>query len=238
MEIDRSRRQSKASEPPEKIRELLKEFQDILPDDLPNELLPCLTHQHEVVEEPGSKPTFRAPFRLSPTEPADMKKRIEYLLAKELIRPSTFPYGAPLLFTPKSDGSLRMCIGYRALDWQTIKNKYPIPRIDDLLDQLQGATVLSNLDLRSRYWQIRMADNSIHKTTFRNRYGSYDYMVMPFGLSSVPTTFQVETNHIIRPLLEKCMVVYLDNILIYSRDMKQRIEHLRRVFEILRRERF
>ncbi|GJP56376.1 hypothetical protein CLOM_g15431 [Closterium sp. NIES-68] len=228
----------KTSETPEKIKELLKEFQDILLDDLPNELPPYRTHQHEIVEEPGSKPTFRAPYRLSPTELTDMKKQIEYLLAKGLIRPSTSPYGAPVLFTPKLDGSLRMCIDYRALNKQTIKNKYPIPRIDDLLDQLRGAMVFSKLDLRSGYWQIRMADNSIHKTAFRTRYGSYEYLVMPFGLTNAPATFQAEMNHILRPLLDECVVVYLDDILIYSRDMKQHVEHLRRVFEILRRERF
>ncbi|GJP30128.1 hypothetical protein CLOM_g22514 [Closterium sp. NIES-68] len=228
----------KTLEPPGKIKELLKEFQDILSDDLPNELPPYRTHQHEIVEEPGSKPTFRAPYRLSPKELTDMKKQIQYLLAKGLIRPSTSPYGAPVLFTPKPDGSLRMCIDYRALNKQTIKNKYPIPRIDDLLDQLQGATVFSKLDLRSGYWQIRMADNSIHKTAFQTRYGSYEYLVMPFALTNAPATFQSEMNHILRPLLDECVVVYLDDILIYSRDMKQHVEHLRRVFEILRRERF
>ncbi|GJP73421.1 hypothetical protein CLOP_g4136 [Closterium sp. NIES-67] len=191
-----------------------------------------------IIEEPGSKPTFRAPYRLSPTELTDMKKQIEYLLAKGLIRPSTSPYGAPVLFTPKPDGSLRMCIDYRALNKQTIKNKYPIPRIDDLLDQLRGATVFSKLDLRSGYWQIRMADNSIYKTAFRTRYGSYEYLVMPFGLTNAPATFQAEMNHILRPLLDECVVVYLNDILIYSRDMKQHVEHLRRAFKILRRERF
>ncbi|GJP54460.1 hypothetical protein CLOM_g13546 [Closterium sp. NIES-68] len=171
-------------------------------------------------------------------ELADMKKQIEYLLTKGLIRPSTSPYGAPVLFTPKPDGSLRMCIDYRALNQQTIKNKYPIPRIDDLLDQIWGATVFSKLDLRSGYWQIRMAEYSIHKTAFRTRYGSYKYMVMPFGLTNAPATFQAEMNHILYPLLDECVVVYLDNILIYSRDMKLHVEHLRRVFDILRRERF
>ncbi|CAI7869130.1 unnamed protein product, partial [Closterium sp. NIES-53] len=154
----------KTLELPPAIQKLLEEFKDVLPDDLPDQLPPYGTHQHEIIEEPGSKPTFRAPrYRLSPTELADMKKQIEYLLDKGLIRPSTSPYGAPVLFTPKPDERLRMCINYRALNKQTIKNK---------------------------------------------------------------------------PLLDECVVVYLDDILIYSRDMKQHIEHLRRVFEILRREKF
>ncbi|CAI7745153.1 unnamed protein product [Closterium sp. NIES-53] len=213
----------KTLELPPAIQKLLEEFEDVLPDDLPDQLPPYRTHQHEIIEEPGSKPTFRAPYRLSPTELADMKKQIEYL---------------PVLFTPKPDGSLRMCIDYRALNKQTIKNKYPIPRIDDLIDQLCAATIFSKLDLRSGYWHIRMADNSIHKTAFRTRYGSYEYLIMPFGLTNAPATFQAEMNHILRPLLDECVVVYLFDILIYSRDMKQHIEHLRRVFEILRREKF
>ncbi|CAI7893932.1 unnamed protein product [Closterium sp. NIES-53] len=230
--------EKKTLELPPAIQKLLEEFEDVLLDDLPDQLPPYRTHQHEIIEEPGSKPTFRAPYRLSPTELANMKKLIEYLLDKGLIRPSTSPYGALVLFTPKPDGSLRMCIDYRALNKQTIKNKYLIPRIDDLLDQLRGAIVFSKLELRSGYWQIRMADNSIHKTAFRTRYGSYEYLVMPFGLTNAPATFQAEMNHILRPLLDECMVVYLDDILIYSRDMKQHIEHLRRVFEILRWEKF
>ncbi|CAI7877024.1 unnamed protein product, partial [Closterium sp. NIES-54] len=167
-----------------------------------------------------------------------MKKQIEYLLDRQLIRTSTSPYGAPVLFTPKPDGSLRMCIDYRALNKQTVKNKYPIPRIDDLLDQLRGATVFSKLDLRSGYSQIKMADNSIHKMAFRTRYGSYEYLVMPFGLCNAPATFQAEMNHILRPLLDECVMVYLDDILIYSKNMKEHVEHLRKVFEILRKNRF
>ncbi|GJP84359.1 hypothetical protein CLOP_g14420 [Closterium sp. NIES-67] len=212
-EVERD--EEKTSEPPREIKEILKEFQDILLDDLPDELPLYRMHQHEIVEEPGSKPTFRAPYRLSPTELADMKKQIEYLLAKGLIRPSTSPYSAPVLFMQKPNGSLCMCIDYRALNKQTIQNKYPIPRIDDLLDQLRGAMVFSKLDLRSGYWQIRMGDNSVRIVRV-----------------------SAEMNHILCPLLNECVVVYLDDILVYSRDMHQHVEHLRRVFEILQRERF
>ncbi|GJP81430.1 hypothetical protein CLOP_g11581 [Closterium sp. NIES-67] len=113
----------------------------------------------------------------------------------------------------------------------TIKNIYPIPRTDDLLDQLRRATVFSKLDLRSGYWQIRMANNSINKTAFCTRYGSYEYLVMPFRLTNAPATFKADMNHILRPLLDECVVVYLDNILIYSRDMKQHVERLRLVFD-------
>ncbi|CAI7843342.1 unnamed protein product, partial [Closterium sp. NIES-53] len=197
---------------------------------------PAHTHEHEIEEEPGAKPISRAPYRLSPTELKDMKKQIEYLLDRQLIRPSTSPYGAPVLFTPKPDGSLR--IDYRALNKQTVKNKYPIPRIDDLLDQLRGATVFSKLDLQSGYWQIKMADNLIHKTAFRTRYGSYEYLVMPFGLCNAPAAFQAEMNHIMWPLLDECVVVYLDDILIYSKNMKEHVEHLRKVFKILRKNKF
>ncbi|GJP84906.1 hypothetical protein CLOP_g14952, partial [Closterium sp. NIES-67] len=217
---------------------LICKHADIFPDDLLPGLLPKRDHDHKIQLEPGAQPTVRTQWRLTQPELDELRRQLDYLLEKGLTRPSTSPYGAQVLFTPKQDGSLRMCIDYRALNKQTIKNKYPIPRIDDLLDQLRGATVFSKLDLRSGYWQIRMADDSVHKTAFRTRYGSYEYLVMSFGLTNAPATFQAELNHILRPLLDECVVVYLDDILIYSRDMQQHVEHLRRVFEILRRERF
>ncbi|CAI7877230.1 unnamed protein product [Closterium sp. NIES-53] len=221
---------------PAAVKEVLEQYKDIMLDNLPAGVPPTRTQEHEIVEEPGAKPVSRAPYHLSPTELTDMKKQIEYLLDRQLIRPSTSPYSAPVLFTPKPYGSLRMCIDYRALNKHTVKNKYPIPRTDDLLDQLHGAIVFSKLDLRSGYWQIKMADNSIHKMAFCIRHGSY--LVMLFGLCNAPATFQAEMNHILRPLLDKCVVVYLDDILIYSKNMREHMEHLRKVFEILRKKRF
>ncbi|CAI7882166.1 unnamed protein product [Closterium sp. NIES-54] len=144
----------KTLELPPAIQKLLEEFEDVLPDDLPDQLPPYRTHQHEIIKEPGSKPTFRAPYRLSPTELADMKKQIEYLLDKGLIRPSTSPYGAPVLFTLKPDGSLRMCIDYRALNKQTIKNKYPIPRVQRL--GVLSLGVLRQGVLSLGVWRVRV----------------------------------------------------------------------------------
>ncbi|CAI7773157.1 unnamed protein product [Closterium sp. NIES-53] len=226
------------AELPAEVKKVLERYKDIMANDLPAGVPPARTHEHEIVEEPGAKPVSRAPYRLSPTELTDMKKQIEYLLDRQLIRPSTSPYGALVLFTPKPDDNFRMCIDNHAMKKQTIRNKYPIPCIDYLLDQLRGATVFSKLDFRSGYWQIKMADNSVHKMAFRTRYGSYEYLVMPFGLCNAPTTFQVEMNHILRPLLDKCMVVYLDDILIYSKNMKEHVEHLQKVFEILWKNKF
>jgi hypothetical protein len=161
---------------------------------------------------------------------------LQELLDKGFIHPSTSPYGAPILFVKKKDGSLRMCIDYRALNKLTIKNRYPLPRIDEIFDRVHGAKVFSKLDLRSGYHQIRIQDQDISKTAFRTRYGHYEFMVMPFGLTNAPATFQRLVNDIFRPLLDNCVVVYLDDILIYSPDLATHQEHLRQVFEILRRE--
>ncbi|CAI7889493.1 unnamed protein product [Closterium sp. NIES-53] len=208
---------------PAALQEVLKEYKDIMPDDLPAGVPPARTHEHEILEEPGAKSVSLAPYRLSPIEPADMKKQVEYILDKKLIHPSTSLYGARVLFAPKPDGSVQMCIDYCALNKHTVKNKYPIPRIDDILDQLRGATVFLKLDLWSGYWHIKMADNSIHKTAFHTKYGSYKYLVMPFRLCNAPATFRAEMNDILRPLQDECMVVYLDDILIYSKNMKKHV---------------
>jgi hypothetical protein len=171
---------------------------------------------------------------LSPIELKELKKQLKELLDKGLIRPGTSPYGSPVLFVKKKDGSLRLCIDYRALNKVTIKNKYPLPRVDDLLDQLRGAKYFSKLDLRNGYWQVRIKESDIKKTAFRTRYGHFEFLVLPFGLSNAPTTFMRLMNDVLFPYLDKFVIVYLDDILIFSRTREEHLQHLRLVLEKLR----
>ena len=156
---------------------------------------------------------------------------------KGFIRPSVSPFGAPVLFVKKKDGSLRMCVDYRGLNKVTRKNSYPLPRIDDLFDQLQGARIFSKIDLRSGYHQVRVAEGDIPKTAFCTRYGHYESLVMPFGLTNAPATFMALMNNIFHPYLDKFILVYLDDILVYSKDMGEHTKHLRLVFQLLREHR-
>jgi hypothetical protein len=154
---------------------------------------------------------------MSESELAELRKQLQELLDKGFIRPSTSPYGAPILFVKKKDGSMRMCVDYRMLNKITVKNRYPLPRIDELLDRLHGAKYFSKLDLTSGYYQIRIKDEDIHKTAFRTRYGHYEFTVMPFGLCNAPATFQRLMNDVFRPYLDKFVLVYLDDIFLNRR---------------------
>ena len=184
--------------------------------------------------EPGASPISKAPYRMAPVELAELKKQIEELLEKGFIRPSVSPWGAPVLFVKKKDGSMRLCIDYRQLNKVTIKNKYPMPRIDDLLDQLVGASVFSKIDLRSGYHQLRVRVEDVPKTAFRTRYGHYEFLVMPFGLTNAPAVFMDYMNRIFRPYLDKFIVVFIDDILIYSKNEEEHREHLGIALRVLR----
>jgi len=164
---------------------------------------------------PGTGSVSMAPYRMAPIELVELKKQIEELMEKQFIRSSTSPWGAPVLLV-KKDGSSRLCVDYKQLNKMTIKNKYPLPRIDDLMDQLHGSSVFSMIDLRSGYHQILVKADDVQKTTFRSRYGHYEYVVMPFGVTNAPTVFMDYMNRIFIPFLDKFIVVFIDDILIYS----------------------
>ncbi|GKC36096.1 putative reverse transcriptase domain-containing protein, partial [Tanacetum coccineum] len=155
---------------------------------------------------------------------------------KGFIRPSSSPWGAPILFVKKKDGSFRMCIDYRELNKLTVKNRYPLPRIDDLFDQLQGSSIYSKIDLRSGYHQLRVREEDIPKTAFRTRYGHYEFQVMPFGLTNAPAVFMDLMNRVCKPYLDKFVIVFIDDILIYSRNEKEHEEHLKTILELLKKE--
>ncbi|GKB84985.1 putative nucleotidyltransferase, ribonuclease H [Tanacetum coccineum] len=171
-----------------------------------------------------------------PEEMQELSNQLQELTDRGFIRPSTSPWGAPVLFVKKKDGSFRMCIDYRELNKLTIKNRYPLPRIDDLFDQLQGSSVYSKIDLRSGYHQLRVRERDIPKTAFRTRYGHYEFQVMPFGLTNAPAVFMDLMNRVCKPYLDKFVIVFIDDILIYSRNEEEHASHLRIILELLRKE--
>jgi len=217
--------------------EIMSEYKDVFPDDLPSTLPPKREVDHKIELLPGSQPTHQGIYRMSPAELDELKKQLDQLLSYGFIRPSTSPYGAPVLFVKKKDGSMRMCIDYRALNRITIKNRYPLPRVDELFDRLRGAKYFSKMDLRSGYHQVRIHPDDIHKTAFRTRYGHYEFLVLPFGLTNAPATFMHLMNSIFRPFLDKFVIVFLDDILIYSRTLAEHKQHVRQVLELLRENR-
>jgi len=185
---------------------------------------------------PGIVPISKAPYRMAPTELEVLKKQLQEYSDKGLIRPSTSPWGAPVLLANKKDGGKRLCIDYRELNKVTIKNKYPLPRIDDLFDQLHGARVFSKLDLQSGYHQLKVKKEDISKTAFRTRYGHYEFLVMPFGVTNAPAVFMDLMNRVFSPYLDQFVVVFIDDILIYSKDDREHAEHLRIVLQTLQQE--
>ena len=217
---------------------LLQEFQDVLAGiPVSASMPPKRDIDHAIELEPGSAPPHRGVIRLSPPELEELTRQLKELLEKGFIRPSVSPYGAPVLFVSKlkEPGALRMVVDYRALNKLTVKNKYPLPRIDDLLDRLHGAQVFSKIDLQSGYHQVRIKEEDIPKTAFRTRYGHYEWTVLPFGLTNAPATFQTLMNSVLRPFLDKFVLVYLDDVLIYSRSPEEHLHHLRLVLDALRK---
>ncbi|GKB95476.1 putative reverse transcriptase domain-containing protein [Tanacetum coccineum] len=185
---------------------------------------------------PGAAPVARAPYRLAPSEMKELSEQLQELSDKGFIRPSSSPWGAPVLFVKKKDGSFKMCIDYRELNKLTVKNRYPLPRIDYLFNQLQGSSIYSNIDLRSGYHQLRVREQDIPKTALRTWYGHYEFQVMPFGVTNAPAIFMDLMNQVCKPYLDKFVIVFINDILIYLKDEKEHEEHLKAVLELLKKE--
>ena len=172
---------------------------------------------------------------MAPAELRELKTQLQELVDKGFIRPSFSPWGAPILFVKKKDGIMRLCVDYRQLNKITVRNRYPLPRIDDLFAQLKGAKVFSKIELRSGYHQLRVREEDVPKTAFRTRYGHYEFLVMPFGLTNAPAAFMDLMNRVFRRYLDRFVIVFIDDILVYSKSQKAHMKHLNLVLRTLRR---
>ena len=218
---------------------LVSEFSDVFKDPLPIGLPPERQEGHSIPTEPGHPPPFKPMYRLSPLEYKELQKQVTAFLEAGILEPSKSPYGAPVLFVPKPNGrGLRLCVDYRALNNITVKNRYPIPRIDDLLDAVSGSKYFTSLDLTSGYHQVLISEEDRPKTAFRTPWGHYQFKVLIEGLTNAPATFQSVMNSIFHPFLRRFVVVYLDDILIYSKTAEEHQQHVRMVLETLRQQRF
>jgi hypothetical protein len=219
--------------PVEKIL-VVCDYPDVFPDELPG-MPPDRDIEFAIELQPGTAPISKRPYRMPLAELAELKKQLQELLDKGFIRPSTSPWGCPALaLFVKKDESLRLCVDYRPLNAVTINNKYPLSRIDVLFDQLVGAKVFSKIDLRSGYHQIKIRASDIPKTAFSTRYGLYEYLVMSFGLTNAPAYFMYLMNSVFMPDQDKFVVVFIDDILVYSKNEAEHAEHLHIVLQRLR----
>ncbi|KAM2086619.1 hypothetical protein ACFX1R_024133 [Malus domestica] len=212
---------------------VVRYFLDVFPEDLPG-LPPDRDVEFDIDLLLGTNPISLTPYRMALAELRELKVQLQELVDKGFIQPSTSPWGAPVLFVRKKDGTLRLCIDYRQLNQVTIKNRYPLPRIDDLFDQLKGAYVFSKIDLRSGYYQLKIKNENVPKTTFRTRYGHYEFLVMSFGLTNALAVFMDLMNRVFQPYLDIFVIVFIDNILVYSKSKVEHARHLKLVLSSLR----
>ena len=220
----------------EEVRHIVKvEFPDVFPTELPDGPPMDRGMSMRIETDPSADPPVRPVIRLSIAELDELRKQLDTLLKKGFISPSTSPYGAPVLFVKKKDGTLRMCVDYRGLNKITKKNRHPLPRIDELIDRFRTARCFSRLDLISGYHQMPIHPEDRHKTAFRTRYGHYEFNVVPFGLTNAPAAFSAMMRQALEPVLDRCVVLYLDDILIYSDNKEQHLKDLRAVLSLLRK---
>jgi hypothetical protein len=209
------------------------EYPDVFPEELPG--MPPDQHIEFIIELiPRIVPIAQRPYHVNPQELEELKKQLADMLSKGLIHPSASPWGSPVLFVDKRDGTIRLCVDYRWLNEVTIKNKYPLPKIEDLFDQLNGAKVFSKIDLRTGYQQLKVRESDIPKIAFTTHYGLFEYTIMSFGLTNAPAYFMNLMNKVFMKFLDKFVMVFIDDILIYSKTKEEHAKHFRLVLGTLR----
>jgi hypothetical protein len=221
---------------PGEVQELLEEFADIVVDELPRLFPSIISVSHHIYLIPGANFPNKVAYRLTPQENEEVKRQVQELLEKGLVRESLSPCAVPTILSPKKDGGWRMCTDSRAINKITIRYKFPLPRMDDLMDCLSGAKYFSNIDLKSDYHQIHMREGDEWKTTFKTNEGLYEWLVMLFGLTNAPSTFMRLMNEVLKEFIEKFVIVYLDDILIFSKTKAEHLKHLAIVMKRLQQE--
>lgn len=214
------------------IKQLVQEYADLFKE--PSGLPPKRPYDHTIPLIPGAQPFRLRPNRYTPEQKDEIEKQVEEMLRSGVIQHSSSPFASPVLLVRKKDMTWRLCVDYRRLNAYTIKNKFPLPIFDEIVDELYGAAVFTKLDHRSGYHQIRMKEGEEYKTAFQTHHDHYEYRVMSYGLTGAPATFEGVMNMVLQPLLRKCVVVFIDDILVYNKNVEEHLQHLKQVFELLK----
>ena len=217
---------------PAKIRQVLDQYKDVFEE--PKGMPPTRGHEHQIVLKEGANPFQVRPYRCPYVQKTKIERLVREMLELGIIQPSSSPFASPVLLVKKKDGSWRFCVDYRQLNELTVKNKFPMPLIEELIDELHGARYFTKIDLRASYFQIRVKVEDISKTAFRTHQGLYEFKVMPFGLTNAPATFQSLMNQVFQEQMRKHVLVFFDDILIYSPTLEEHVKHVKEVMSILR----